>query len=157
MKSRVQTFEWDLVKAFNAFFKVQKITGKAYRLKQTMWISQILDIQCDSPDPRYYLGVECKSMNAQKYHKIYFSTYFSKSGGSHQLDRIKKFLEETGRKGYLAVELRLGAGKRREAYLLDFNKVYDIYKSEVNGIGIEDIRKGIPLLRNGEGYIIQEI
>jgi hypothetical protein len=156
-QNRVQSFEWDLVQALNNHFKGKGIQAKAYRLKQTMYISQNLDILSDSADQKYYLGIECKSVNALKYKKVYFSTYFSVSRGIHQLDRIATFLEETGRKGYLAVELRLGGGRKREAYLLDFKDVYDKYKSGVIGLGLDDIRKGIPLLRNGKGYEVQRI
>jgi len=105
-------FEWTMVQSLNSFFKSGDRTGKAYRLKQTRYQSQFLDILVDSKDTRYYLGIECKSINAVKYKKLYWATYFSQAGGVHQLDRIAKFLHETGRKGFLAVELRNGPGHK---------------------------------------------
>lgn len=157
MKSTQNTFEWDMVQALNVFLKTGARTGKAYRLKQTRYQSQFLDILVDSAESRYYLGIECKSINAVKYKKLYFATYFSQAGGIHQMDRISKFLQETGRKGFLAVEMRNGTGKKREAYLLPFKWVYEQFKSGVNGLSTEDVRKiGIKLLRTKGAYEFKE-
>ncbi len=156
MKSTKNSFEGDMVLSLNTFLKKGK-TGKAYRLRQSRFQSQFLDILVDSAVPRYYLGIECKSINAVKYKKLYFATYFSQAGGIHQLDRVDKFLQETGRKGFVAIELRNGTGKKREAYLLPFKWVYDLFKSGVNGISVDDIRKeGIRLLRTKGAYEIKE-
>jgi len=150
-------FEWTMVQALNAFFKSGSRTGKAYRLKQTRYQSQFLDILVDSKDTRHYCGIECKSINAVKYKKLYWATYFSMAGGIHQLDRISKFLQETGRKGFLAVELRNGPGHKREAYLLPFTWVYDQFKSGMNGLSVEDVKKnGTRLLRKGGAYEVKE-
>lgn len=157
MTATKNDFEWIMVQSFNSFFKSGGRTGKAYRLKQTRYQSQFLDILVDSAEPRYYLGIECKSINAVKYKKLYWATYFSQAGGVHQLDRISKFLQETGRKGFLAVELRNGPGHKREAYLLPFTWVYEQYKSGVNGLSVDMVKeKGIRLLRKGGAYEVKE-
>lgn len=156
MKSTKNSFEGDMVLALNTFLRKGR-TGKAYRLRQSRYQSQFLDILVDSKEPRYYMGIECKSINAVKYKKLYWATYFSLAGGVHQLERISKFLQDTGRRGFLAVELRLGIGKKREAYLLPFAWIYDQYKSGINGLAVDDIRKnGIKLLRVKGVYEIKE-
>lgn len=157
MTSRTNTFEWDLLRSLNTFLKADTRTGKAYRLKQTRYQSQFLDILVDSKETKYYAGIECKSINAVKYKKLYWATYFSQAGGIHQLERISKFLQETGRKGFLAIEMRNGPGHKREAYLLPFAWVYEQYKSGVNGLHIDDIRKaGIRMARVKGVYEIKE-
>ncbi len=156
LKSTKNSFEGDMVLALNAFLRKGK-TGKAYRLRQSRYQSQFLDILVDSAESRYYLGIECKSINAVKYKKLYWATYFSQAGGIHQLERISKFLQETGRKGLLAVELRNGTGKKREAYLLPFKWVYEQFKTGINGLSVDEIREeGTRLLRAKGAYEVKE-
>ncbi|MDD4567592.1 MAG: hypothetical protein PHU37_06790 [Methanoculleus chikugoensis] len=65
----------------------------------------------DSLDPRYYPAIECKSISGKK---IYFSQHFHfDKNNVHQIDAITDFIRKTGRRGFLAVEFRFGAGGRR--------------------------------------------
>lgn len=133
-------FEFSMVKGLNTFFK-ENGPGKAYRLKQSRFQSQFLDILVDSPDRFFYMGLECKSINAAKYNKLYFLGYFSEAGGVHQLDRINTFLTESGRKGFLAVETRNGPGRNKEAFLLPFDWIYGQFKLGKNGVTIDEIKE----------------
>ena len=80
-------FEWELVAAINRFFEIEEIRGVAYRLKQSRYTPQVVDLLVDSPRPGYYLAVECKSIDARKAKTLYYSQHFSLAGGVHQIGR----------------------------------------------------------------------
>ena len=147
-------FEREIVRTLNSFFSEQSIPGFAYRLKQARFNSQYVDLIADSLDPRYYLAIECKSIKSKK---LYFSQHFHyDKNGVHQVDLISVFLEKTGRRGYLAVEFRGGAGRPNEAYLLPWHRVRDMYLSE-SGISKEEFRDGISLARVSQKYVLESI
>ncbi len=54
-------FEWALVSALNSFFEKDGIAAIAYRLKQSRFSGQFMDILVDSKIPEYYLAIECKA------------------------------------------------------------------------------------------------
>ncbi len=143
-------FEWELVAALNRFFEAEGIRGVAYRLKQSRYTPQVVDLLVDSPHPRYYLAVECKSLDARKAKTLYFTQHFSTACGVHQIERIDRFIESSGRCGVLAVELRRGAGKPKSAHLIPWPTVMESFRSERPGIPVEEI-EAIPALdrRNG--------
>lgn len=147
-------FERDIVHCFNTFLSDGTARGFAYRLKQSKFNTQYVDVLVDSLDPRYYLAVECKSIRGKK---IYFSQHFHEDKNNvHQVDAISEFLEKTGRRGYLAVEFRSGPGKAKEAFLLPWAEVRKRY-GDAPGISIEEFRCGIPLLRNAECYFLEDL
>lgn len=143
-------FERDVVKAYNTFFREKKIKGFAYRLKQYKYTEQLIDIVVDSPYQEFYQAVECKSIKITKGKmSINFNSYFSEG----QIDNEHRFLELTGRRGVLAVELRhepqrdvpsgpKGGYKKgwKEAYLVPFEFVWDTYLSGATSLKIDDIR-----------------
>jgi Holliday junction resolvase len=142
-------FEREITYCINRFFTARQIHGFAYRLKQSKFSSQYVDVLVDSLDPRYYLAVECKSISGKK---LYFSQHFhSDKKNVHQIDSITDFLGKTGRRGFLAVEFRFGAGKAKEAYLMPWSKVIELYGS-CAGIAIDDFRQCCALSRSGEAY-----
>jgi len=110
-------FERILVKSFNNSFKETETLSLAYRLKQSIFASQWLDILVDSANPDLYMGIECKSISVEKgATALYFKQHFTvDKKGVHQVERISEFLRQSGRKGFLAVELRLGGGLSRQA------------------------------------------
>lgn len=119
-------FERDIVKCFNEYFERTGAKGYAYRLKQSRFITQYVDVLSDSLDPRYYLAIECKSLKGKK---LYFTQHFHEDkDGVHQVDAISEFIHKTGRQGFLAVEFRAGAGKPKEAYLLPWDLVIEFRK-----------------------------
>lgn len=113
-------FEAALVKSYNNYFTDAGIRALAYRLKQSRFLTQHLDLVVDPSDPNFYLGIECKSISVEKgAAALYFSQHFTiDKKGKHQIDQISEFLRQTGRTGYSAVELRMGSGHDRQAYLV---------------------------------------
>ncbi len=150
-------FERELVKAFNSFFEEEDIDGFAHRKKQHRFSSQICDVLVDSPHEMFYLAIENKSVKTSSTNKLYFSQHFSSSEDGHQVERISDFLDRSGRKGLLAVELKRGRGRPREAYLVPWNEIRRRYENGEAGLSIEDIRGHPEILRSGEKYSVAEI
>ena len=148
-------FEWELVAAINRFFEASGMRGLAYRLKQSRYTPQVVDLLVDSPDPAYYLAIECKSIDARKAKTLYFTQHFSAAGGVHQMERIDQFIDRTGRRGFLAVELRRGAGRAKTAHLLPWYAAMEAFRSESPGIPVERIEAIAPLGRRDGGYLIE--
>lgn len=142
-------FERDIVHCLNDFFKTKNLKGYAYRLKQSKFNTQYVDVLVDSLDPRYYLAIECKSIKGKK---IYFSQHFHQDKDNvHQIDAIWDFTNKTGRKGFLAVEFKGGRGCSNQAYLLSWSEIMKIRESKP-GISFDDFQKGIELKRCSGGY-----
>ncbi|HQD25983.1 MULTISPECIES: Holliday junction resolvase [Methanoculleus] len=141
-------FELEVASCINRFFAQRKMQGFAYRLKQSKFNTQYVDVLVDSLDPRYYLAIECKSISGKK---LYFSKHFHLDKNNvHQVDSITDFIRKTGRRGFLAVEFRFGAGIPKEAYLMPWEQVLERYRT-APGISIEDFRLCCALTRsNGE-------
>jgi len=123
-------FERTLVKSFNESFTDSGTLALAYRLKQSRFYTQFLDVLVDSGNPDLYMGIECKSISVEKGEgALYFSQHFTTDKkGIHQIERISEFLRQTGRRGFLAVELRMGAGHSKEAYLIPWGVVEKQYR-----------------------------
>ena len=142
-------FEREITYCINRFFAHRQAQGFAYRLKQSKFNTQYVDVLVDSLDPRYYLAIECKSISGKK---VYFSQHFhSDKNHVHQVDAITDFIKRTGRRGFLAVEFRFGAGRAKEAYLMPWSRVLGYY-GNVPGISIDDSRLCCALNRSGEEY-----
>ncbi|MDY6771186.1 MAG: hypothetical protein SV186_04485 [Candidatus Nanohaloarchaea archaeon] len=145
-------FERELVKAFNRYFDDSGLEGIAYRRKQHRFSSQFLDILVDSPYDDYYLGVENKSLKTSKNNTLYFSQHFSEANDRHQVERITEFLNRSGRKGFLAVELKRGRGKARKAYLVPWEVVDRKYETGAVGLPIDTIQDFPQIERDGAEY-----
>jgi hypothetical protein len=150
-------FEWAIVNALNSFFQREGLNAIAYRLKQSRFSSQFMDILVDSRNPEYYLALECKSLDARKTKSLYFKQHWSLAGGEHQLKRETDFLVRSGRQGILAVELRRGGGKPRTAHLVPWGQVFQIYKEGRPGLALEEISLHPPLDRKGGEYHISRL
>ena len=87
----------------------------------------------DSLDPDLYLGIECKSISVEKgASALYFTQHFTvDKKGIHQIDRISDYLNRSGRRGFLAVELRLGTGHDREAYMVPWEELEKSYRTKI--------------------------
>ncbi|MCK9312823.1 MAG: Holliday junction resolvase [Methanocorpusculum sp.] len=141
-------FEREMVICMNRFFTENKKKGFAYRLKQSHFNTQYVDIIVDSLDPAYYMAIECKSLNGTR---LYFTSNFHKDkDGVHQVDNISGFVKYTGRRGYLAVEFR-GQGPKNEAYLMPWNMVLAFFEKQPS-IPVEEFRSCIQLERVPGGY-----
>jgi len=150
-------FERVLVQSFNSFFYENGIKGIAHRVKQHRFTPQFLDILVDSLDPDYYLGIECKSISVEKGAKaLYFSQHFTVDKNRiHQIERISDFLRLSGRTGFLAVELRMGTGYSREAYIIPWTELDTLFNTDgENKLSISDLKEYSMLEREGNRYII---
>lgn len=150
-------FEWALTAALNSFFEKEGIHAIAYRLKQSRFAAQLVDILVDSRNPEYYLAIECKSVDARKTKSLYFKQHFSLAAGNHQLARETEFIIRSGRKGILAVELRHGAGTARTAHLVPWGQVYQCFKAGDVGLALKEIENNPPLERKGGAYEISHL
>lgn len=150
-------FERVLVHSFNSFFKENNIKGIAHRVKQHRFTSQFLDILVDSLHPDYYLGIECKSISVEKGAKaLYFSQHFTvDKKGTHQISRISDYLRLSGRTGFLAVELRMGTGHTRKAYIIPWTVLNTLFDNEdEKKLSISDLQQYAMIEREGSSYCI---
>ncbi len=150
-------FEWALTSALNSFFAKEGVQAIAYRLKQSRFASQLVDILVDSKIPEYYLAIECKSLDARKARALYFKQHFSSAAGAHQLARETEFIIRSGRQGILAVELRHGVGRPRTAHLVPWGQIFQSYEEGKTGITLREIEINPPLERRGGSYEISRL
>ncbi|MCJ7444087.1 MAG: hypothetical protein MUO26_06090 [Methanotrichaceae archaeon] len=150
-------FEWALTNALNAFFERQGIMAIAYRLKQSRFVSQVMDILVDSTQSEYYLAIECKSLDSRKTKSLYFKQHFSSAKGAHQLARETEFLTRSGRNGILAVELRHGTGNAKTAYFLPWGQAYQLFLAGRAGLTLEEIEQNPALERKRGKYEISSL
>jgi hypothetical protein len=149
-------FEHMLVNSFNTYIKENGIRAISYRLKQHRFTPQFLDVLVDSLNPDLYLGIECKSISVDKgANALYFSQHFTvDKKGIHQIERISDYLNKSGRKGFLAVELRLGTGHGREAYMVPWEALKEKYLTQNLKLTLYEIRSFPEIKRDGKDYII---
>jgi hypothetical protein len=150
-------FERELVNAFNSFFDDEEIQGIAHRKKQHRFSSQLCDVLVDSEHDMFYLAIENKSVKEDATNKLYFSQHFSESDGGHQVARISDFLDRSGRTGLLAVEIKRGRGRPREAYAVPWEVVRERFENGETGLHLDEIREFPQITRSGEDYSIAEI
>jgi hypothetical protein len=147
-------FEHMLVNSFNAYIEENEIRAISYRLKQHRFTPQFLDVLVDSLNPDLYLGIECKSISVDKgANALYFSQHFTvDKNGIHQIERISNYLNKSGRRGFLAVELRLGPGHGREAYMVPWNELEKKYFDKDLKLTLQEIRSFPKIKREGKDY-----
>ena len=150
-------FERVLVRSFNTFIEENCIRAISYRLKQHRFTPQFLDVLVDSLNPDYYLGIECKSISVDKgANALYFSQHFTvDKKGVHQIERISDYLDKSGRRGYLAVELRFGTGKGREAYMVPWEELKKRFLAEELKLTVREIQEFPEIKRQGKNYRIE--
>ncbi|OPX65396.1 MULTISPECIES: Holliday junction resolvase [unclassified Methanoregula] len=147
-------FEREIVNCMNRYFRTHHIQGFAYRLRQSRFAKQSVDVLADSLNPSYNISIECRSIIDRK---LYFSQHFhSGKNKVHQVDAITEFLAKTGRNGYLAVEFRQGPGKDSEAFLIPWTVVVEHFR-ENRGITIDDARACIVLEKSKDGYTLSSL
>ncbi len=147
-------FERMLVNSFNAYIEEKGVRAISYRLKQHRFTPQFLDVLVDSLNPDLYLGIECKSISVDKgANALYFSQHFTvDKRGIHQIERISDYLNKSGRRGFLAVELRLGPGHGREAYMVPWNELEKKYLTQNLKLTVQEIRSFPEIKREGKDY-----
>ena len=149
-------FERLLVNSFNVYIEENGIKAISYRFKQYRFTPQFLDVLVDSLNPDLYLGIECKSISVDKgASALYFSQHFTvDKRGTHQIERISDYLSKSGRRGFLAVELRMGAGHSKEAYMVPWEKLEKKYLAQNLKLTLEEIRSFPEIKRDGKDYKI---
>ncbi|NLI62968.1 MAG: hypothetical protein GX362_06210 [Methanosarcinaceae archaeon] len=147
-------FERVLVRSFNDYFEKMSIRGISYRMKQHRFTAQFIDILVDSLNPDYYLGIECKSVSVEKGAKaLYFTQHFTEDkNGVHQIDRTSDFLNSSGRRGFLAVELRYGSGNPKQAYAIPWKDVEKKFQNSELKFTLEEIQEYPEITRVKESY-----
>ena len=150
-------FERALVNSFNEFFDSEEINGIAHRKKQHRFSSQLCDVLVDSEHEMFYLAIENKSVKTSSTNKLYFSQHFSQSKGGHQVERISDFVDRSGRRGFLAVELKRGRGRARKAYMVPWRAVREAYEAGETGLHIDEIQDYPEILRDSENYSVAEM
>ncbi|WP_440954579.1 hypothetical protein ACSAZK_13260 [Methanosarcina sp. Mfa9] len=152
-------FERVLVHSFNTFIEEKGIRAISYRLKQHRFTPQFLDVLVDSLNPDYYLGIECKSISVEKgANALYFSQHFTvDKKGAHQIQRISDYLNKSGRRGYLAVELRFGAGKGRKAYMIPWEELKKRFLAKELKFTVREIQEFPEIKREGKNYRIEPL
>ncbi len=157
MLSNMTDFERALVNSFNSFFEDEEIDGIAHRKKQHRFSSQLCDVLVDSPHEMFYLAIENKSVKTSSTNKLYFTQHFSESDGGHQVERISDFVDRSGRRGFLAVELKRGRGRSRKAYMVPWKAVRSSYRDDDTGLHIDEIQEFPEIMRDSEDYSVAEL
>jgi hypothetical protein len=149
-------FERTLVRSFNRFFEDNRIRAVAHRIKQHRFTPQYLDVLVDSLNPDYYLGIECKSISTDKgAGALYFSQHFTTDkNGIHQVERISDYIARSGRNGFLAVELRHGAGRKRTAHAIPWGDIEERYGCGDLKYSVCEIQEYPEIKRSGNNYVI---
>jgi len=128
-----------------SFNKYLNDNGIAYRLKQSKFAEQIIDVLVDFMYGIRGFAVECKSVDYYDGTKFYLSSRF----GNGQIERINKFVTLSGRRGILLVELRMGKGNRNKVLYFNWgdvmNKVNGNEKTlelDINGSNVLNVING---------------
>ncbi len=155
----MSNFERELVRSFNHSFRERHIDAIAYRMKQHRFSQQTLDILVDSQDRRYYLGIECKSISLSKgLSALYFSQHFTvDKKGEHQVAKMNSFIRQSGRRGFLAVELRMGSGKPKVAYFIPWPEVWERYSAGQPGFPVQELKLTNPVTRTDGRYAVETL
>jgi Holliday junction resolvase len=142
-------FETQVVHAFQQFCDSTDIKAVAYRYRQLLWHGQFTDIAVDSPDKRFYLGIECKTI---QFKKLYFRSNFHNG----QIGNMNEFLLRSGRTGFLAIELR-HRGTKSEAFIVPWDYVIEKIDNGDTGISRDDLvsyEYAYQFERVKEGYML---
>lgn len=164
-----------LVAGLNRFFGDSGIDAVAYRIRQHRFASQVVDLLVDSRHWRYYLAMEVKSISLEKgTRSLYFSQHFhsypdaafragearAKSGDTgrngSQIARISDFLKRSGRIGFLAVELRRGAGRPLEGHLVPWREVEGRFRRGDAGFKVDELLTFPRIPQAGREYAFTE-
>jgi len=153
----VTEFERQVVHAFNNYFQENDITGLAYRRKQSRFQSQIVDVVVDSPEIGY-MAIECKSRKMEYSDRLNFKSDFSTNNQGHQIPILTEWAHQTGRTPALALEIRRGRGKPRQASIFQWETVQKLYsKDEAKSLKPKNLKEfRYNIIRDGSEYTLVE-
>jgi|GEM_PF-3372549 len=130
-------FEARMQMWFDDYFEKHGIPGKSYVLPYNTKNPQHIDLLIDSKIMGY-IGIECKSIfeDALKNGKLYFDQIAHvNAAGVHQFERQHEFLEDAGRYGILAFEMRC----MDRIFLLPHRFAYDKLMSGAECLTISEV------------------
>lgn len=151
-----QDFERDMVHAFNNYVEHSNIDLIAYRHYQMRFQSQLFDVLVDSYDRNFYFALECKSINPYTVPNLYFKKAFSWQKGVCQVVRETHWLNLSGRRGYLVVELRRPRPSKTACYFVPWVQVEDSFYNDLPCV-YSDVILSCPSIEKAQGkYTIDE-
>ena len=152
------SFENEIVNALNFFYIKNNISAEAFRLFQAEYSKgQKCDILSDSRNPRYYLAIECKSINSAKYKTFNFKSRSSQTeDGISQFEKEFKFAQRTGRNGLLLIECRMGGGHAKLCYFIPMKDVCDALSDGKKSFKLKEIQSYPSLSREKGRYIVED-
>jgi hypothetical protein len=151
-----QSFERDIVHAFNDYSTNYKVKLIAYRHLQFRYQPQLFDVLVDCRGNELYLALECKSIDANSVDKLYFKKHFTWVKGVCQVVRESDWLNLSGRNGFLVVELRRGRGKRVSAFFVPWRVVWSAFMADFPCIEAEQITYYPCIDKQGAKYVLDD-
>jgi hypothetical protein len=151
-----QTFERDMVHAFNDYFERCKVKAIAYRHYQMRYQPQLFDVLVDSRRNELYLAMECKSIDTNSVSGLYFKKHFSWKGEVCQVERENTWLERAGRNAFLVVEARRGKNKRTTVFFVPWRIVWYSFSRGYPSLEGDQITYCPAIDKQGGKYLIEE-
>ena len=151
-----QSFERDIVHAFNDYAQRCGVKCVAYRHFQMRYQPQLFDVLVDSRRNELYLAIECKSIDTSTVSALYFKKSFNWSNGVCQVQRESDWLELSGRNGFLVVECRRGKGQRTTSFFVPWRTVWYSFERGNPCIEPEQITYCPAIDKQGGKYFIEE-
>jgi hypothetical protein len=147
-------FEAKTVRLINEYFEQRQIPGIAFRLKQSRFYTQMVDVLVDSGNRAHYLAIECKSIDPKKTQKFYFSSWTTDKKGRHQIERIAEFVLKSQRFGILAAEIRHGTGGiPNDIYLIPWSHVASAFLNGEKAVDPAELPGAYPKLMKVDGVL----
>ena len=125
-----QSFERDIVHAFNLYAETKNLHFIAYRHYQMRFQPQLFDVLVDSRSNELYLALECKSIDTSSAPGLYFKKHFTWQKGVCQVERESHWLKMSGRNGFLVVEARRPKPNKTGAFFVPWHSVEHVFRSQ---------------------------
>ena len=145
-----QSFERDIVHAFNDYADATNTRLIAYRHYQMRFQPQFFDVLVDSRSNELYLALECKSVDTSSVPGLYFKQHFTWQKGVCQVKRENDWLTKSGRNGFLVVEARRPKPNRTGAFFVPWRSVWHCFNVS-DPIIHQDLITGCPYVEKRAG------
>ena len=158
------SFEYAIKRALEAHLLHYDIKGHVRREFQHFANFLGTDITVDTLDRNLYIAIECKSIDlnkpSNKNRHTFPALFHTRKDGRTQFDTITDYLEDTGRSGYLCVELKRGTWCgmqfQTQAFFMPWCDVEDIIRWVPRAISINDVCKYPALCYSHQKYTIPQ-
>ena len=125
--------ERPLAKSLNEHFYSNHICAIAYRLKQSRFATQLVDVNVDSINDEWYLAIEVK-MKRGKYALNFNDDFTIDKHGVHQMTRLMEYAKVSGRIPIVYLLCRMGADKKVLKYSFDATKLYAMHQDGIKSL-----------------------